>query len=84
MHEAQAAGRLHHPGIVAIFDVGENPENGDPYIVLEYVAGEALNRILAREKKLPLETALQLGGRDCRGARLCPRPGRDSSRHQAR
>jgi eukaryotic-like serine/threonine-protein kinase len=59
-HEAQAAGRLHHPGIVAIFDVGENPENGDPYIVLEYVAGESLNRILAREKKLPLETALQL------------------------
>jgi serine/threonine-protein kinase len=60
MHEAQAAGRLHHPGIVAIFDVGENPENHNPYIVMEYVAGEPLNRILAREKKLPLETALQL------------------------
>jgi serine/threonine-protein kinase len=60
MHEAQAAGRLHHPGIVAIFDVGENPENHDPYIVLEYVAGEPLNRILAREKKLPLARALQL------------------------
>ena len=55
MHEAQAAGRLHHPGIVAIFDVGENPENHDPYIVLEYVAGEALNRILAREKKVSPE-----------------------------
>ncbi len=60
MHEAQAAGRLHHPGIVAIFDVGECTEKGDPYIVLEYVAGEALNRILAREKKLPLEAALKL------------------------
>ncbi len=60
MYEAQAAGRLHHPGIVAIFDVGENPENHDPYIVLEYVAGEPLNRILAREKKLPLARALQL------------------------
>ncbi len=59
-HEAQAAGRLHHPGIVAIFDVGEDPENRDPYIVLEYVAGESLNRILAREKKLPLDRALQL------------------------
>lgn len=60
MHEAQAAGRLHHPGIVAIFDVGENPENQDPYIVMEYVAGEPLNRLLKREKKLPLEKALQL------------------------
>src|SRR6266849_8651260 len=53
MHEAQAAGRLHHPGIVAIFDVGENPENQSPYIVLEFVPGETLNKILIREKKLP-------------------------------
>jgi serine/threonine-protein kinase len=60
MNEAQAAGRLHHAGIVSIFDVGENPENQDPYIVLEYVAGESLNRILAREKKLSLPRALQL------------------------
>ncbi len=60
MHEAQAAGRLHHPGIVAIFDVGENPENHDPYIVLEYVDGQPLNRILAREKKLSPAKALQL------------------------
>ncbi len=60
MNEAQAAGRLHHAGIVAIFDVGENPENRDPYIVLEYVSGESLNRILAREKKLPLSRALTI------------------------
>ncbi|HEV2468182.1 MAG TPA: serine/threonine-protein kinase [Candidatus Sulfotelmatobacter sp.] len=60
MNEAQAAGRLHHSGIVGVFDVGENPENRDPYIVLEFVAGESLNRILSREKKLPLDYALQL------------------------
>ena len=60
MNEAQAAGRLHHAGIVSIFDVGQNPENQDPYIVLEYVAGESLNRVLAREKKLPLPRALHL------------------------
>src|SRR3984957_2780113 len=59
LNEAQAAGRLHHAGIVSIFDVGESPDNRDQYIVLEYVAGEALNRILAREKKLPLATALK-------------------------
>lgn len=60
MNEAQAAGRLHHPGIVSVFDVGESPENQDPYIVLEYVSGESLNRIVSREKKLPLKRALQL------------------------
>lgn len=60
MNEAQAAGRLHHPGIVSVFDVGENPENKDPYLVLEYVDGESLNRILSREKKLPVGRALKL------------------------
>lgn len=60
LNEAQAAGRLHHAGIVSIFDVGENPENKDPYIVLEYVSGESLSRIMARERKLPLARALQL------------------------
>jgi len=60
MNEAQAAGRLHHSGIVGVFDVGENPENGDPFLVLEYVPGETLNRVLGREKKLALVTALQM------------------------
>jgi eukaryotic-like serine/threonine-protein kinase len=60
LNEAQAAGRLHHPGIVSVFDVGENPDNHDPFIVLEYVAGESLNRILSREKKIALERALEL------------------------
>jgi predicted Ser/Thr protein kinase len=60
LNEAQAAGRLHHPGIVSVFDVGEDSESGDPYIVLEYVSGEALNRVLAREHKLPLSRALYI------------------------
>src|ERR1700679_900919 len=30
LNEAQAAGRLHHPGIVAVFDVGESSKNNDP------------------------------------------------------
>src|SRR5271166_6641207 len=55
--EAQAAGRLQHPGIVAIFDAGEDPETHNPYLVLEYVAGESLSRMLSREKKLPLAQA---------------------------
>jgi len=56
--EAQAAGRLHHPGIVTVFDVGEDEESHESYIVLEYVAGDSLSRILSREKKLPLHKAL--------------------------
>ena len=60
VNEAKAAGRLHHPGIVSVFDVGEETQTGEPYIVLEYVAGEALNKVIAREKKLPLQRALQI------------------------
>src|ERR1700681_4054048 len=59
--EAEAAGRLSHPGIVTIFDAGEEPETRAPYIVMEYVGGESLENLLARsDRKLPMGTALQL------------------------
>ncbi len=60
-HEAQAAGRLLHPGIVAIFDVGEEGEGRTPYIIMEYVAGQSLSgRLSGESSKLPLDTALRL------------------------
>jgi serine/threonine protein kinase len=60
--EAEAAGRLSHPGIVTIFDVGEEPETRAPYIVMEYVGGQSLDKLLLScgENKLPVATALQL------------------------
>ena len=59
--EAEAAGRLSHPGIVTIFDVGEEPETRAPYIVMEYVSGQSLDKMLPRQAgQLPLGTALQL------------------------
>src|SRR5437764_9339480 len=60
VNEAQAAGRLHHPGIVSVVDVSEETRTGETYIVLEYVAGEAINKILHREKKLPLARVMQI------------------------
>jgi serine/threonine protein kinase len=60
--EAEAAGRLSHPGIVTVFDVGEEPETRAPYIVMEYVAGKTLDKLLLsrEDRKLPPEEALQL------------------------
>ena len=60
-HEAQAAGRLLHPGIVTIFDTGEDPESHIAYIVMEFIPGQSLDRMLSeKSKKLPLEQALLL------------------------
>ncbi len=44
-NEARAAARLHHPHIVAVYDVGEDADVG-PYLVLEYVAGSSLKQLL--------------------------------------
>ncbi len=51
-NEARAAARLHHPNIVQVYDVGEDPELG-PYLVMEYVAGAPLKQILRRDGALP-------------------------------
>jgi serine/threonine-protein kinase len=53
-NEARAAARLHHPSIVAVYDVGDDPEAG-PFLVLEYVAGSSLKQIL--QGRGPLEPA---------------------------
>ena len=59
--EARAAGRLSHAGIVTIFDAREDEETGTPYLVMEYIEGQSLQKLLSREHRtLPLSTALQL------------------------
>jgi serine/threonine-protein kinase len=61
VREAEAAGRLSHPGIVTIFDVGEEPETRAPYIVMEFVGGDSLEKLLTKnDQKLPVQTALRL------------------------
>ena len=59
LREVRAAGRLSHPGVVTIYDAGEDPETQEPYLVMEFVAGEPLSKVLARNRKLSLPLALQ-------------------------
>jgi serine/threonine-protein kinase len=57
--EAQAAGRLSHPNVVAIHDVGE--DRGQPYLVMEFVEGESLDALLRRRRVLPVDEAVSIG-----------------------
>jgi serine/threonine protein kinase len=56
LREAQIVGRLAHPYIVGLHDVGTD-SNGVPYFVMEYVEGKTLERFLDAGP-LPLEKAV--------------------------
>jgi serine/threonine-protein kinase len=58
-NEARAAARLHHPNIVQIFDVGDDPDVG-PYLVFEYVQGHTLKQEIRKGGPLPRERLLEL------------------------
>ncbi len=47
LREAQAAGRIGHPAILEVFDVGED-QNGRPFMVMELLEGESLAEHVAR------------------------------------
>ena len=56
--EAQAAGKLAHPGIVTVYDAGEDEASKTPYIVMEYIAGATLEAMSQQGIALPM--ALEL------------------------
>jgi hypothetical protein len=55
--EAQAAGRINHPNILAVYDVGAHEEK--PYVVTEYLIGETLRKRIS-EGPLPVRKAIEL------------------------
>jgi eukaryotic-like serine/threonine-protein kinase len=54
-HEAQVAGGLAHPNILAVYDVGD--QQGRPFVVTELLEGETL-RLRLCEGSLPLAQAI--------------------------
>ena len=58
-NEAKAAAKLHHPGIVDVFDFGHHAD-GRAYIVMEYLAGESLAERLEHDPRLPVPIACSI------------------------
>jgi eukaryotic-like serine/threonine-protein kinase len=57
LKEAMAVGRLSHPGIVTVYDVGQ--DHGSIYIAMEFLQGTSLD-VLMTETKLPLEKIVDI------------------------
>ncbi len=58
LREGQAAGKLTHPNIVDIYDVGQDP--GHAYVVMELLQGKDLSAHTSAETLLPLPQVLTL------------------------
>ena len=65
LREARATGRLQHPNIVTVFDVGEH--DGEPFIAMEYVPGQTLAEIVSGDARLPLASRLRMLRELCDG-----------------
>jgi len=63
VREAQAAGRLQHPGIVTIHDVGVH--EGTSFIAMEYIEGETLEAFTRPGALLPVEHVVELMAQAC-------------------
>jgi len=58
LREAKSAGRLNHPGLVTIYDVGE--QDGVAYIAMEFLEGRSLQQVLKQGEQLPFDTVAEL------------------------
>ena len=56
--EAQSASLLNHPNIVQIYDVGE--DDGNFYIVMEYINGQTLKQIIKKRKRLSISETIDI------------------------
>ncbi len=63
IREAQAAGRLSHPNIITIFDVGR--EKDLTYIVMQFIEGPSLQRLIAQSEKFTIQEITRIMDQVC-------------------
>lgn len=65
LREARAAAAIEHDHIVTIYQVGE--ENGLPFLAMQLLRGEPLDKRLERDGPLPVPEVLRIGRETARG-----------------
>jgi serine/threonine-protein kinase len=63
--EAQAAGNLEHENIITVYDMGV--ENQTPYIAMQFIEGETLEKLISEKRPLPLVQKVGYFVQVCRG-----------------
>jgi serine/threonine protein kinase/formylglycine-generating enzyme required for sulfatase activity len=63
-NEARAMAKLNHPGIVSVYDFGETP-SGLLYIVMEFVDGTDVSKMIASSGRLRSEHAMAITAHVC-------------------
>jgi len=63
--EARSAGKLSHENITVVYEVGE--VDGNPYIVMEYLEGAELKKIITEKKNIPLQEKINYAIQICKG-----------------
>lgn len=71
--EAQSAGRLSHQNITTVYDVRE--EDGQPFIVMEYLEGLDLSEILKAGTPISIRDKLNIATQICRGLQFAHEQG---------
>jgi len=56
--EAQSVGVLQHPNIVVVYDLGD--QDGTPFLVMEYLDGESLDKVIAARREISIVEKLQI------------------------
>ncbi|MBX9689265.1 MAG: protein kinase [Candidatus Obscuribacterales bacterium] len=62
--EARSVGRLNHPNIVTVFDVGRW-RNERPFLVMDYIEGQDLQDLIAADGRLSVARALRIATQVC-------------------
>lgn len=70
--EAQSLAKLNHPNLVKVMEMGST-RYGQPYMVMELIAGVGLDKLIEQHGRLEVNQALENLRASLRGSGICAR-----------